>query len=459
MDIKGSSGFKPSMPGVGIAKPFSSPVEVRQTPVQARPAQAETVDLQKKMHTLNSLPRSLSENKLVSDPVMSANIMRQLTEIALPLLGDVKSTVPPKEDDKKTSDKNTPASSKSEKETSKSSPDSSSVNNQKEMAGKKSFSPLEQAKKLMKREVGGESALFGGSTALKKDSEILNYFKPEVTGAGNSPTQEQLKQVIKHASSLIWDLLKKARKGEEKEGVTANILGHLMKMHSAYTFEHSNRVMDLTMALAEELGINDQNQLENLKNAAFFKDIGQYGPDNLAYLGRGDDEAGNDTNQIECSLRDCSNLHDIGKMKIPDTILNKNGPLTDDEFQIIKTHPLIGVEIVLPFPYLHGAIPGIRGHHEKWNGSGYPDRKQGNDIPLQARIISICDTFDAMTEDRPYRKALTTDQAVKELLRCSGTQFDPHLVPPFIYALGKKGEVNISLYEKDIQKVKEQFPG
>jgi len=195
--------------------------------------------------------------------------------------------------------------------------------------------------------------------------------------------------------------------------------------------------------------------VSNKLSAAF---SGAVRPDGFSYLKKdGEGDILNYIKDIKNSLRECGNLHDIGKMRIPDTILNKNSKLNDEEFAQIKKHPMIGVEIVLPYPALHGALPGIRHHHEKWDGNGYPDRISGLNIPLQARIIAICDTFDAMTEDRPYRKALTADMAVKELIRCSGTQFDPTLVPAFIYALAKKGEIDISLYENDIKMLEEKF--
>jgi HD-GYP domain-containing protein (c-di-GMP phosphodiesterase class II) len=132
---------------------------------------------------------------------------------------------------------------------------------------------------------------------------------------------------------------------------------------------------------------------------------------------------------------ECSTLHDIGKMRIPRDIINKAAPLTDEEFAIIKRHPLIGVEILKTIPMLRSAIPGVKHHHEKYDGSGYPEGISGEKIPLSARIITITDTFDAMIEDRPYRKALTPKDAVNELIRLAGKQFDPTLIKPFIKVL------------------------
>ena len=125
-------------------------------------------------------------------------------------------------------------------------------------------------------------------------------------------------------------------------------------------------------------------------------------------------------------------LHDVGKVGIPESILCKPGPLTDEEYEVMKTHPLIGVQIVAPIQFLGTAVDVIRCHHERWDGRGYPDGLAGEGIPLGARIFSVCDTFDAMTSDRPYRRALPFDAAVEEIDRCRGTQFDPTVVDAFV---------------------------
>jgi ribonuclease P protein subunit RPR2 len=125
-------------------------------------------------------------------------------------------------------------------------------------------------------------------------------------------------------------------------------------------------------------------------------------------------------------------LHDVGKVGIPESILCKPGPLTEAEYEVMKTHPLIGVQIVAPIAFLGSAVDVIRCHHERWDGRGYPDGLAGEDIPLGARIFSVCDTFDAMTSDRPYRRAVPFDAAVEEIERCGGTQFDPEVVRAFV---------------------------
>lgn len=130
-------------------------------------------------------------------------------------------------------------------------------------------------------------------------------------------------------------------------------------------------------------------------------------------------------------------LHDVGKIGICDEILRKIAPLTPDERRIIERHPVIGEEILSSVRSLHEVSRIIRHHHEWYDGNGYPDRLQGQQIPLLSRILQIADSFDAMTSDRPYRKALSRSEAVEQLRQCAGKQFDPELVEVFIRLLDK----------------------
>lgn len=118
-------------------------------------------------------------------------------------------------------------------------------------------------------------------------------------------------------------------------------------------------------------------------------------------------------------------LHDIGKIGVPEMILNKPGKLTPEEYALIKRHPVDGVAILKDLPELEESIKGIRHHHEKYDGTGYPDGIKGDDIPLIASIIAVADAFDAMVTTRPYRSSLTMEEAVDEIMMCSGTQFFP----------------------------------
>jgi HD-GYP domain-containing protein (c-di-GMP phosphodiesterase class II) len=125
-------------------------------------------------------------------------------------------------------------------------------------------------------------------------------------------------------------------------------------------------------------------------------------------------------------------LHDVGKIGLPESILGKPGPLTSEEMRLVKTHPIYGVEIVTPLKrFLGEGVDVIRHHHERFDGDGYPDGLEGENIPLAARIFSVIDAFDAMTSDRPYRSALTFSEAMSRLNTGAGTQFDPEIVQAF----------------------------
>jgi response regulator RpfG family c-di-GMP phosphodiesterase len=156
---------------------------------------------------------------------------------------------------------------------------------------------------------------------------------------------------------------------------------------------HSARVQGYAVALAQQLGFEG---------------------DRLANLARG------------------ALLHDIGKIGVSDQILLKPGKLDKDEWIQIKQHPLIGYEIVKGVSFLGGASALIISHHERFDGTGYPSGLKGEDVPLEARLFAIIDTYDAMTSDRPYRKALTPEIAKEEIIRCSGSQFDPRIVDLFL---------------------------
>jgi response regulator RpfG family c-di-GMP phosphodiesterase len=125
-------------------------------------------------------------------------------------------------------------------------------------------------------------------------------------------------------------------------------------------------------------------------------------------------------------------LHDIGKIGIKDLILHKPSALTNEEFAVIQRHPLTSAEIIQPVGSLRDLVPAVRHHHERYDGKGYPDGLSGEAIPLPARLISVADTFEAMTSDRPYRKALSFERAVAEIRHCLGSQFDPGIGQTFL---------------------------
>ncbi|MCX8028995.1 MAG: HD domain-containing protein [Brevinematales bacterium] len=140
-------------------------------------------------------------------------------------------------------------------------------------------------------------------------------------------------------------------------------------------------------------------------------------------------------------------LHDIGKIGVPDSILRKPGTLTDEEFEVIKKHPVIGYNILSSIDGLDEVLEGIKYHHERFDGKGYPDGLKGQEIPIFARIISIADTLDAMTSDRPYRKGLPFEFALEEIKKSKGTQLDPELVDIFINSFTSLEEISSIIKE------------
>jgi HD-GYP domain-containing protein (c-di-GMP phosphodiesterase class II) len=147
--------------------------------------------------------------------------------------------------------------------------------------------------------------------------------------------------------------------------------------------------------------------------------------------------------QLEILTR-AAECHDIGKVAIPDEVLRKQGPLTEDEWKVMREHTVIGERILAAAPSMVPVARIVRSCHERWDGSGYPDGLAGPQIPLASRLIFICDSFDAMVAERPYRGALSTDRALAELRRNSGTQFDPDLVDAVCETVGDWEAVELS---------------
>jgi diguanylate cyclase (GGDEF)-like protein len=152
-------------------------------------------------------------------------------------------------------------------------------------------------------------------------------------------------------------------------------------------------------------------------------DVGRLAHATAIKLGLSEDDAE--------QVRTTGELHDVGKVAIPDAILNKPGPLDDDEWEYVRRHSEIGERIVAAAPALGAVAPLVRSTHERWDGTGYPDRLRDHEIPLGARIVAVCDAYDAMVTDRPYQRAMEPAHALQELRRCAGTQFDPDIVDAF----------------------------
>ena len=180
-----------------------------------------------------------------------------------------------------------------------------------------------------------------------------------------------------------------AEKNEQIQRITlqtVSTVAHALDARDGYTQGHSNRVSVYAVALARELGLPEE-EVENIRNVAL--------------------------------------LHDIGKIGIPDSVLNKPGKLTDEEYGMMKQHPSVGGEILKDIDTIPGVEIGARYHHERYGGGGYPEGLQGESIPYIARIIAVADAYDAMTSNRVYRKHLSDEDVILELERCAGTQFDP----------------------------------
>ncbi|HEX4527672.1 MAG TPA: diguanylate cyclase [Gaiellaceae bacterium] len=182
---------------------------------------------------------------------------------------------------------------------------------------------------------------------------------------------------------------------------TVASLANALEANDAYTSSHARWITDMSMLVGRELRL-DRDALKRLELGALF--------------------------------------HDIGKIGIPSEILQKPGPLTEAEFEIVKGHPELGEKILAPIDRLADVRPIVRACHERWDGLGYPDGKAAGEIPVEARIVLVCDAFHAMVTDRPYRGRLPADEAVHRLREASGTQFDPDVVETFC-RLFEVGEV------------------
>jgi putative nucleotidyltransferase with HDIG domain len=183
------------------------------------------------------------------------------------------------------------------------------------------------------------------------------------------------------------------RRLNESYQSTLEALATALDARDAETLGHSVRVGAYTVAVAQRMGIKDPELTDVYRGAL---------------------------------------LHDVGKIGIPDAILLKPGKLTAEEWVEMRKHPEIGARMLQGIRFLEGAIPIVLCHQERWDGKGYPQRLAGKAIPLGARIFSVVDTLDAMTSDRPYRKALTYEHARAEIIKYSGTQFDPEVVAVFL---------------------------
>lgn len=203
-----------------------------------------------------------------------------------------------------------------------------------------------------------------------------------------------------YRNTLEARVAQQASKYEELFVAALQSLADALEVKDSYTWGHSTRVSRYAMAIARELRV-DSDVLDQL----------EFG----------------------------SRLHDIGKIGVRESVLNKNGPLTEAEYRHVMEHPVIGWRLLAPLMRdMPVALAVVRSHHERFDGQGSPDGLCGMDIPLAARITAVADSFDAMTSGRPYRDGMAVEDALAELRRCAGTQFDPQCVHAFEQALANK---------------------
>jgi putative nucleotidyltransferase with HDIG domain len=202
--------------------------------------------------------------------------------------------------------------------------------------------------------------------------------------------QQNLEQVVRARTEMLRQAMEDL---EHSYDITLEALGDALDLKDSETEGHSKRVTAYTIALARAMGIS---------------------PAEIKVIARG------------------AFLHDIGKMAIPDDILRKPAALSSDEQKVMREHCTRGFNILRKIPFLSEAAEIVFSHQEHYDGSGYPTGLRGGEIPIGARIFAVADTLDAITSDRPYRKASSFDAARQEILRCSGTQFDPSVVEVFL---------------------------
>ena len=201
---------------------------------------------------------------------------------------------------------------------------------------------------------------------------------------------ELLERRVTEATS---ELASTVRHLEETYRSTLEALGSAIDTRDVGTHAHSRRVRGYSLAIARAHGV-PESQMPDIEHGVL--------------------------------------LHDIGKIGIPDAILLKPGALTPEEWMVMRTHPEIGRRLVEKIPFLHGAVSIIYNHHERWDGTGYPQGLRGEEIPLGPRIFALADALDAMTFDRPYSRAISFETARAEIRRCAGTHFDPVVVDTFL---------------------------
>jgi HD-GYP domain-containing protein (c-di-GMP phosphodiesterase class II) len=226
---------------------------------------------------------------------------------------------------------------------------------------------------------------------------------------------ESFNQMTDQLEHYIEDLRHAAEENRQLFIGTVKALAAAIDGKDPYTRGHSERVARFSLAIGESLGLPD-DEMEKLRISAL--------------------------------------LHDVGKIAIEDNILKKPAALTEEEFEIMKQHPQKGYKIMSQIPAMKDFLPGMYMHHEMMDGRGYPQGLKGDEIPMQARIVSVADTFDAMTTDRPYQKGMELPDAITRIKTFVGTRYDPKVVDALVEACESgqitPGRVRLSQRAKDL---------
>lgn len=224
----------------------------------------------------------------------------------------------------------------------------------------------------------------------KKNSTAIVPLNLSFGFSVKTSSDQNINEIVKEAENTMYEY--KLSEGKSMRSALILSLKKALEERDYETKEHSERLIRLSELLGKKINL-DIIELNKLKSLAM--------------------------------------LHDIGKISIPDNIVLKPGKLTSEEWKLMKKHSEIVHRIAESSPDLVQIAPGILYHHERWDGSGYPGGLKGGRIPIISRILSITDAYDAMISDRPYKKSISKDKALKELKKCAGNQFDPYLVEKF----------------------------
>jgi putative nucleotidyltransferase with HDIG domain len=244
---------------------------------------------------------------------------------------------------------------------------------------------------------GVEAMKMGASDYVVKPFQLASMLRSVASAIERKQLEIELEKYRQHLEEMVEKRTQQLRKAlEQIERVydeTLEALSAALDLRDSATAGHSTRVTQYALKIAEVLGATD-DQMQEIARAAY--------------------------------------LHDIGKIGIPDVILLKEGILSEEEEAVMRTHVMIGYRLLSRMAFLASTAEIVRAHHERYDGTGYPSGRKGKDIPLGARIFAVADTLDAMTSDRPYRKALSFEAAREEIRKEAGRQFDPDVVDAFL---------------------------